>query len=108
MTFNEKEALRTFDQFMSIMDEQLNWLKEQALIYPIAPLEFNTTEFEDIEYLFDKMSENEDHEGVTSLILIFSRYIGEIVRRNYGGQWVLCLEEKIFILIHQSLSGIHQ
>jgi hypothetical protein len=90
---NRQEAIEKHARFMSIMDEQLSWLKEQASMYAVE-LKYNAQDFDDVEYLIDKMSEDVPAKDIQTLYVVIGRYLGEDFRRNYGGKWEVCLEEK--------------
>lgn len=90
MTRDEAEA--RFDGFLMDMDEQLEWLEGEAEQYGI---QFDATadDLEKLEQLFDVMSANQNKEFVSKLTTTFARQLGEVVRLNYGGKWVLSLED---------------
>ncbi|WP_426444585.1 hypothetical protein, partial [Salmonella enterica] len=86
------EAEARFDGFLMDMDEQLEWLEGEAEQYGI---QFDATadDLEKLEQLFDVMSANQNKEFVSKLTTTFARQLGEVVRLNYGGKWVLSLED---------------
>ena len=91
--FNKEEAIQTFHRFMSKMDSQLRILIDVAEITG-CKLGYSTDEFEHVELLFNELSTGDD--DVMGTILMFSRYLGEIFRRNYGGEWQLYLENDLY------------
>lgn len=101
-----------FDDFLMAMDEQLDWLGDEAAKYGIK-LDFSLGDFERLEQLFDLMSEGLDKIAVSSLVVIFARHLGELVRLNYGGKWVLPLNDEKnvnfntpVIVGHTSIEGL--
>ena len=101
-----------FDDFLMAMDEQLDWLGDEAAKYGIK-LDFSLGYFERLEQLFDLMSEGLDKIAVSSLVVIFARHLGELVRLNYGGKWVLPLNDEKnvnfntpVIVGHTSIEGL--
>jgi len=90
--FKKDDALEKFDQFLMIMDEQLDALTEEAASRNID-LDFSLDSLSKLEGLFLIMSENIDKDKKNSLIVFFARYLGEIVRTNYGGKWHLPLDD---------------
>ncbi len=93
MQMKKEEAQERFDAFLMDMDEQLEWLEDEAEQHGIS---FDSTpdDFEKLEQLFDLMSSNQEKEYVSKLTTTFARQLGEVVRLNYGGKWVLALEEE--------------
>ena len=81
-----------FDQFLMIMDDQLEYLADQAASLGIK-LDFSLDDCDKVEQLFDKMSLGKNKDEVKDLIILFARHVGEIVRNNYGGNWTLSLDE---------------
>ncbi len=111
MTFNKKDALDKFDDFLFMMDDQLEWLQQEADKHSID-LDLKTNSLGNLEKLFDLLSEDEDDDTIDGLIVVFARYLGEIVRLNYGGQWELSLSgskvnfNKPIIAGHSYISGL--
>ncbi|MBF8670789.1 hypothetical protein IR012_14855 [Pseudomonas putida] len=92
MTFNKEKALEDFDDFLFIMDDQLEWLELEAARRDIT-LNLNTTCFPELENLFDLLSKDETKDMTSRLIVTFARYLGEAVRVRYGGKWTLPLDD---------------
>jgi hypothetical protein len=86
------EALESFDNFLLIMDEQLDALTEEAALYKVD-LDFSLHSLSKLEDLFIKMSENIENDKKNSLIVFFARYLGEIVIKNFGGKWTLPIDD---------------
>jgi hypothetical protein len=84
--------IEKFDNFLMIMDDQLEALEDKADDYGIT-LTREPESFEKLESLFDKMTEGVDKETKTDFIITFGRYLGEIVRESFGGKWVLPLND---------------
>ncbi|HWV16512.1 MAG TPA: hypothetical protein VN030_13855 [Cellvibrio sp.] len=93
MTFNKKEAADKFDNFLMIMDDQLAHLKEEAEKHNII-LDGSLSDIEKLEELFDVMSEGCNTDEKNGLIVYFARHLGEIVKSNYGGKWVIQLNDE--------------
>jgi hypothetical protein len=93
MTFNKKEAEEKFDDFLMIMDDQLDWLTEEAERYGFT-LKLTPDDFAKLEKLFDLMSEGQNKDFISRLVITFARHLGEIVRVNYGGKWELPLDDE--------------
>ena len=47
-----------------------------------------------LEELFDLLSNGKDTDHTKALIVIFARYLGETVRKSYGGKWILSLDDQ--------------
>ncbi len=90
------EALQRFDHFLMLMDEQLQALEADAARQglPLAP---GPDTPEQLEALFDALaqglSREADPEAWSSLLVYIGRYLGEWVRRTFGGRWVLPLDD---------------
>lgn len=93
MTFNKSGAAEIFDHFLMEMDDQLEWLTEEAETYGIE-LEFTQHDLTKLEKLFDLMAEKRDKEYISRIVVTFARYLGEIFRKNNGGKWELHLEDE--------------
>jgi len=91
--FDKKKALEDFDDFLMIMDEQLDTLENDAEARGIK-LDFSLSSLAKLEELFLKMANGADKDIRDRLIVYFSRYLGEIVRTNYGGKWQLSLDDQ--------------
>ena len=81
-----------FQQFLIIMDDQIEWLEDQAKDRGIE-LSMSPTSFGNLEKLFDLMSESQSEDYISRLVVTFGRYLGEIVRLNYRGKWTLPLSD---------------
>lgn len=90
--FDKKKALEDFDDFLMIMDEQLDALENDAEARGIK-LDFSLSSLAKLEELFLKMANGADKDMRDRLIVYFARYLGEIVRTNYGGEWQLSLDD---------------
>lgn len=90
--FDKKKALEDFDDFLMIMDEQLDALENDAEARGIK-LDFSLSSLAKLEELFLKMANGADKDMRDRLIVYFARYLGEIVRTNYGGKWQLSLDD---------------
>lgn len=93
MTFDKKDAEAKFDNFLMVMDEQLDWLRDEAGKRGIE-LDGSIEDASRIENLFDQMTEGRDKDYVSGLTVTFARWLGEIVRGQYGASWTLPLNDK--------------
>lgn len=112
MSFNKKEAEDTFERFLIIMDDQIEFLKDEAEKHNIE-LDDSLSDLEKLEDLFDIMSQNLNSDEKSSLLVLFARHLGEVVRLNYGGKWFIQLEDKKnvnfnepVIMGHSSIEGL--
>jgi hypothetical protein len=93
MSIDKEAAEQKFDDFLMIMDDQLDYLKEEAERRGIF-LDSSPDDLDKLEQLFDLMSETTDKKDIPGLIVFFARHLGEIVRVNYGGKWELPLDDE--------------
>lgn len=93
MIFDKKMAEEKFDQFLMIMDDQLDSLSCEAESRGID-LDFSLDDMDKLEDLFDLMAEGKSADDRASLVVFFARYLGELVLKNYGGKWSLPLEDE--------------
>lgn len=96
MTFDRKKALETFDNFLMIMDDQLDYLNTEAIKHKIS-IDFSLETLEKLETLFDLLSQGLNKENLSGLIVLFARHLGEIVRLNSESKWILSLEDEKFV-----------
>lgn len=87
------KAKEVFDEFLIVMDDQLEWLEDKAIENGIT-LEYSSDIPEKLEQLFDLISVNMSEDDVSRLLVVFGRYLGEFVRTSYGGKWVLPLDDQ--------------
>jgi len=92
MSVNEKEALEQFDDFLMIMDEQTDSLELEGEKRGIE-LDRSVESLGNLEELFTAMTENADKEKIEGLIVLFARYLGEIVCDTFRGKWILSLHD---------------
>jgi len=93
MTIDKKVAEDKFDDFLMIMDDQLDWLDNETDKYKVT-LDLTPDDLSKLERLFDLMSENQDKEFISKLLITFARHLGEVVCRNYGGKWNLPFDDE--------------
>ena len=93
MSINKEAAEQDFDNFLMIMDDQLDNLRDEAEARGIS-LDLSPADLDKLEILFDLMSENVDKNEMSGLVVLFARHLGEIVRVNYGGNWRLSLDDE--------------
>jgi hypothetical protein len=93
MKFNREQALEIFDNFIFIMDDQLEWLESEAKKAGII-LKQEPEYLSNLENLFDYLSNNENDDTIEGLIIAFARYLGETFINHYGGKWKLSLENE--------------
>jgi hypothetical protein len=93
MNINKKDYEDKFDNFLMVMDAQLEALSEQATKRNIT-FDYTLSDLERLEELFALMTKSADKEMVNDLIVTFARHLGEVVRLNIGGKWHLPLDDK--------------
>lgn len=93
MTDDKQKYEEDFENFLMIMDEQLEALKDDAEKHKI-PLDFSLSDLSNLEDLFDLMAPSNNKEDQSGMVVLFARHLGEMVRLNYGGQWFLPLDDK--------------
>jgi hypothetical protein len=92
MKFDRRAAEETFDDFLAEMDDQLDWLSDEAKRQGIR-LNVELDDLPKLEKLFDILSNEKNKDYVSGLVVTFARFLGEIVRENCGGKWVLPLDD---------------
>ena len=92
MTINLEDARETFEQFLIVMDDQIEWLVEQAQDHGID-LDGNLESLDRLERLYNAMSATLTEDELASLRVVFARYLGDSVRVLYGGKWTLPLDD---------------
>ncbi|KAG8151673.1 hypothetical protein [Burkholderia catarinensis] len=93
MAFDRKAAEEAFDDFVMIMDDQLDWLSDEAKGHGIK-LAVELDDLPKLEKLFNLLSSGKDKDYVSGLVVTFARFLGEVVRESYGGKWVLPLDDE--------------
>lgn len=93
MTDDKQKYEEDFENFLMIMDEQLEALKDDAEKHKV-PLDFSLSDLSNLEDLFDLMAPPNNKEDPSGMVVFFARHLGEVVRLNYGGQWFLPLDDK--------------
>jgi hypothetical protein len=91
--FNKNAAEEAFDCFLIDMDDQLDWLADEAEKHEIN-FDFTRDDLVRLEELFDLMTKNQDKEYASKLVVTFARHLGEFFRRNHGGKWKLHLVDE--------------
>jgi len=92
MTFNLEEAREAFEQFLMLMDGQIEWLVAQAQTHGIE-LDGSPESLDRLERLHDLMAATLSEDERDSLRVVFARYLGETVRLLHGGKWALPLDD---------------
>ncbi len=112
MAISKEEALEDFDNFLMVMDDQLEALYDEATKRRFA-LDLSLDDLERLEKLFDLMADGVDNDTRASLIVSFGRHLGEVVRENYGGRWAVPLDDekninfnKPVIIGHTKIEGL--
>lgn len=85
---SREESENRFDDFLMLMDDQIDWLFSEAGRFGVELLT-DIGDCEKLEALFDAMSDGLDKDQTQKLSVVFARQLGELVRQNYGGRWVL-------------------
>lgn len=93
MGINRNEAEEKFDEFLMVMDDQLDYLQGEAEKHGIT-LDLSGKDIENLEKLFDAMSSGIDSETRAGLVVVFARHLGEVFRINHGGEWRLPLDDE--------------
>lgn len=75
------------------MDDQLEALRDEGAGRGIV-LDLSIADFDCLEKLFDLMTQGVDRDTRSSLVVSFARHLGEVVRLEYGGKWVLSLDDE--------------
>lgn len=86
---SKKELLDTFDKFWLAIDFRIEHFKI-ATKDDAYDWNFSLQSFNQLEDFILKNNIDENH----ALYDDIASYIGEVVRRNYGGQWECCLDKK--------------
>jgi len=89
----DAEKLNQFDDFLMIMDDQLEALERDGLQHGVN-IHCNMDSLESLEQLFSKMKREIESNKINDLIVCFARYLGEIVIKSFGGHWRLHLEDE--------------
>jgi len=92
MTLDLDEAREAFDQFLMLMDGQIEWLVTQARIHGIE-LDGSPESLDRLERLHDLMAVALSEDERDSLRVVLARYLGETVRLLHGGRWDLPLDD---------------
>ncbi|WP_329859958.1 hypothetical protein [Stenotrophomonas sp. SMYL89] len=92
MTFNPEEARENFEQFLIIMDDQIEWLIEQGQ-HRGVDLDGSLESLDHLETLYNLMAATLSEDEQAALRVVFARYLGEIVRLHHGGKWTLPLDD---------------
>ena len=92
MPINLEDAREDFEQFLILMDDQIDWLVEQAQDHGIV-LDGSLESFDHLECLYTSMAATLTQDDRAALRVVFARYLGDSVRERYGGQWTLPLDD---------------
>lgn len=92
MTLDLDEAREAFDQFLMLMDGQIEWLVAQARMHGID-LDGSLPSLDRLEHLHDAMGATLSEDEHDALRVVFARYLGETVRTEFGGKWTLPLDD---------------
>lgn len=92
MSTSHTDEQDAFEQFLIVMDDQLESLEEDAKKFGIS-IDLSVSSINKLEKLFELMAESADENAIDSLIVYFGRYLGEIVNYNYNGRWDLPLDD---------------
>ncbi|MFG6088428.1 hypothetical protein ACEU0C_002668 [Stenotrophomonas indicatrix] len=92
MALDLGKAREVFDDFLMIMDDQIEWLVAQAQMHGIE-LDRSPESFDRLERLHDLMAATLSEDERDSLRVILARYLGETVRLAHGGRWTLPLDD---------------
>ncbi len=92
MAIDSKSGDQRFESFLMIMDEQLDWLDDEAQKRDIS-LDMTLADLPKLEKLFDLMSQGMSKDDVSGLVVAFARHLGEVLVQSHGGQWHLALDD---------------
>lgn len=92
MTFNPEEAQEAFEQFLIIMDDQIEWLIEQAQQRGVD-LDRSLERLDRLETLYTTMAATQSEDEQDGLRIVFARYLGDVVWEHHGGKWTLPLDD---------------
>jgi len=92
MTFNPEQAQEIFEQFLIIMDDQIEWLVAQAQVRGID-LDGSLENLDRLEVLYTTMAATLPVDEQDALRVVFARYLGDVVRQRHGGKWILLLDD---------------
>lgn len=92
MAFNSEEARETFEQFLIIMDDQIEWLIEQAQLRGVD-LDGSLESLDRLETLYTTMAATLSEDEQDGLRIVFARYLGDVVWEHHGGKWTLPLDD---------------
>ncbi len=93
MVMDRKAAEEAFDEFLMRMDDQLDWLSDEAKGHGIQ-LHVELDDLPKLEKLFDLLSGGKGKDEVSELVVAFAIFLGEIVREGCGGKWALPLDDE--------------
>ena len=93
MVFDIKQAEENFDNFLMIMDDQLENLKDTAEKHQIA-LDSSLRDLENLEELFDIVTKDLTKDELSKMVVFFARYLGELMINRNGGKWTLPLDNE--------------
>ena len=82
------EAKATFKSFMNCMQERLQDFIDIGACFGYV-FDYRISECRQIELFFDDFIEHYYEDELEDVLTFFSRYLGEIVIREYGGKWIL-------------------
>lgn len=88
----KKDAKEKFDNFLFIMDDQIEAVEAEAEKKDI-PLTLTMDSLENLEELFFQVTEHCGEDEKQGWIVTFARYLGEIVRLTFDGNWHLSWDD---------------
>lgn len=88
---SKKELLETFDKFLLAVDFRIEHLK-YATKDNSYNWDFSLKSLDSLENFILKKNIDENHELFDDV----ASYIGEVVRRNYGGKWECTKNHSVF------------
>ncbi len=102
MTTIDKHAARgVFEQFLFEMDDKLEALQEDANARSFN-LDFSLASLAHLERYIDAVSAATPRSvDLTSVLIACGRYLGEVVRVNYGGKWDIPLDDPADLYFNQ-------
>jgi hypothetical protein len=92
MTLDLHKAHEAFEQFLMIMDDQIEWLVDQAHVHGID-LDGSLESLDRLEILYTTMAATLSEDEQNALRVVFARYLGDVVWEHHGGKWTLPLDD---------------
>jgi hypothetical protein len=105
-SISTQEANDAFDDFLFLMDDQIEGLQREGMRHGVS-LDMTDASIGRLERLFDLLVPDKGPEaGRSGHVVLFGRYLGEVMRLRHGGRWHLPLDDPKNIYFNQpTISG---